>query len=405
MADAIRHLEYLLNLSPNDAELQHRLGWCQEANGEYEASAESLQRAIAAAPDHINSYILLAELLGRRLKQPREAQTVMDAMVAANPNSWQAYLARARFYYGKGMIDAAATDFYKACDLAPQQGEVLLAAAQIALLRGNLAEARAHVPPRLKVDPRNEFLYLALATLEQRAGHHAEAAACLRRGLDALPDSVSLHGQLAEVLLDAGQIPEAQSQHQWVKKNDSSAALAEYLEGRLLMQNGQWPQAIDKLQSARSRQVLAQGLTSNLSVCLGRCYQRLGELDRQVTSYRDAVVQDPANVDARLQLGKSLLAARLSEEAYLELRHLSALPRRPLKPGYCWPALSWTASRKHAWRSGLEGPGGGPEQSCRAQPKPSRPALLGRRPPHAPGRQSSGTGHVARRRGPPSQRN
>ncbi len=117
MADAIDHLKYLLGASPPTSELEHRLGWCQEAEGRYEDSAASFRRAIVLDPAHIDSHILLAELLSRHLKQSEEAAKVMDEMVAANPKSWEAFLARARFHYGHGQLDAAALDVFAASAL------------------------------------------------------------------------------------------------------------------------------------------------------------------------------------------------------------------------------------------------------------------------------------------------
>jgi len=327
--DAIRHLEYLLAVSPNDAELEHQLGWCLEAVGKYEESAKAFVRAIALAPQQIDSYTLLAELLARRLKQPDEATKVMDAMTAANPKAWQAYLVRARFYHGQGQFDAAAADVYKAAELAPQQDEVLLAAAEMALLQGNLTDARNRVNRALQLNPKEERLYRSLAALETRCGHADEAITCLERGLTELPDSVGLHVSLAELYLDKGQANEARKLLDWVRSNRPSPGLVDYLEGRLLMLDGQWPDAIDKLVIARARLGLASEWAGNLCASLGLCHERLGELDEQLTAYREAIVLNPANVQARLQFGKTLLAARLPEEAVVELRYLSTLPQAP----------------------------------------------------------------------------
>jgi tetratricopeptide (TPR) repeat protein len=85
--DAIRHLEYLLPLSADKGLLEHQLGWCQEAMGQYESSANSFRRAIAASPKLHESYILLAELLSSRLNEPDEAPKVMNAMIPADPLS------------------------------------------------------------------------------------------------------------------------------------------------------------------------------------------------------------------------------------------------------------------------------------------------------------------------------
>src|SRR2546422_931655 len=65
--DAREHLEALLQLSAGDAELEHLLGECAEANGQYAQAAGWFAKAVEHAPDRIESYVRQARLLGRRL--------------------------------------------------------------------------------------------------------------------------------------------------------------------------------------------------------------------------------------------------------------------------------------------------------------------------------------------------
>jgi tetratricopeptide (TPR) repeat protein len=327
--DAIRHLDYLLSVDSDQGPLQHQLGWCQEALQRYEQSAASFQRAIKQSPRQIESYILLGELLQQRLDQVEEAAKVMDAMVTANPQSWQAYLARARFHYGRADVESAARDILRASELGPEQTDVLLAAAEVALLKGNLTEARNYVYRGLKLQPENERLYRSLSALEMRANHPAEAIACLRLGLEKLPTSVSLHAQLADVYLDLRQAAEVRPLVEWVEKNGKSPGLTDYLKGRLLMLDGQWSAALDHLLSARERLTVASEWASAVCTSLGGCYDQFGEMDKQLQAYRSAVQLNPGNLTAHLELGKTMLACRMVDDAVVELRNLTLLPHAP----------------------------------------------------------------------------
>jgi tetratricopeptide (TPR) repeat protein len=199
--DAIGHLEYLLKDCADKPKLLYQLGWCQEAAGRYQASEQTFQQAIEGDPGYVDSYVLLADLLQNRLAQPEQAAQVMDKLVAANPQSWQAYLARGRFHFGRGALDAAEADIERANKLAPEQPEVLLAAAEIALLCGHVPAARSYAERGVELHPKNERLYLSLANIEVRSHRPAEAADCLRRGLHALPDSAAVRLQLSGLLL------------------------------------------------------------------------------------------------------------------------------------------------------------------------------------------------------------
>ncbi|HEV3445445.1 MAG TPA: tetratricopeptide repeat protein [Gemmataceae bacterium] len=327
--DGIRHLEYLLKTANDKATLLQKLGWCQQATGQNRASADSFRRAIALAPGQVDSYVFLAQLLWQRLQQPAEAAKVMDSLVTANPQSWQALLARAHYRFGRGQSDRAEADVVAAYQLAPQQKEVILAAAEMALLQGNLTSARTHVPRGMEVYPKNEYLYRGLAALETRFQHLPEAEACLRRGLKELPNSVGLRVQLAEVLLEMDQTDEVKALVSWLQGHGAQGGLVDYLQGRLLTYSGRWQEAADKLTSARAQLGAGSDWQANLSMSLGQCYERLGESELQLLAYRDAVVARGSNVAGRLGLAKALLLCHLAEDAVNELRYLTSLDPPP----------------------------------------------------------------------------
>jgi predicted Zn-dependent protease len=353
LADAVRHLEYLLKAMPHQGDLEHQQGWCQEALGHYKQSAASFRSAIKHAPHQVDSYILLAELLQRRLDQRDEAAKVMDAMVAANPKSWQAYLARARFHYGRGNLDSAGRDILEASKLAPHQADVLLAGAELALLTGNLTLARDFVYRGLKLHPHNERLYRSLATLELRAHHPDEAIACLRLGLEKLPASAGLRVQLAEVYLDQRQPAQARKQLAWVEQNAKSPGLVDYLQGRLLMLDDQWLEAIEKLLSARQQLGLASEWASGICASLGRCYEQIGEPEQQLAAVRTAIMLDAGDLATRLELGKAMLACQMADDAAVELRNLTLLPNAPAET---WVWLAKALIERIRLRPGVKYP-------------------------------------------------
>jgi tetratricopeptide (TPR) repeat protein len=335
--DAIRHLRNLLATAQPKASLEHKLGWCQEAVGNFEESAKSFRRAIADDPAQIESYVLLSELLTRRLKRLAEAAEVIDTMVAANPKSWKAYLARARFGFGNSKYDASAEDIKEAFQLAPEQVEVLLAAAELAFLTGNLADARLYVNRGLALTPKIERLYRSLANLEMRCGHLDEAISCLERGLKELPDSTALRVHLAEAFLDKGQPEKAGALRDWLNRKELAAGVLDYLDGRLLIAKQKWSAAQEKLNAALQKLGLESQWSSNLRMCMGTCHEHLGELDLQVSAYREAVILNPYNVPARLHLGKSFLSAGAPQEAASELLQLTLISEGPPE---AWPFLA-----------------------------------------------------------------
>jgi tetratricopeptide (TPR) repeat protein len=333
-AAAARHLESLTAIYPDRGDLEHKLGWCQEACKEYGLADASLRRAIRKAPAQLENYVLLAELLRSRLQRPEDATEVLDAMVTANPASPGALLARARYYRARGESERADEDTRAAAKLAPKDAEVLLATAEMLFGKGQAKEARDGLERGIELHPADGRLYLALAAVEVQAGRRAAAVAALRRGRKAVPTDREMAPLLADLLIDEGQIDEARALTEAVRKESGPAGVADYLDARLVMRAGRWAEACGRLEKVRGRHGLTAWLVQ-VELSLGQCYERLGETDQALAAYRRAVEQDGSVPLARLGLGAALLTTGNVEGALPELRRLAA----GSAPAEVWPLL------------------------------------------------------------------
>ena len=104
------HLERLRKDHPDDGELAYRLGTSEEALSQYEKAANLYAEAIEHAPEMVEAYARRAALLRDRLKQPGEADRLMDArevvdgvIAATDGQSFRAYLERARYRQAAGL--------------------------------------------------------------------------------------------------------------------------------------------------------------------------------------------------------------------------------------------------------------------------------------------------------------
>src|SRR5262249_22706277 len=134
--EARKTLETLLQSAPNDGELHHLLASCLEALGMYGEAADGYEKAIEQAPSHVESYAALADLLRNLLDRPHQADQVLERLVAHNNRTARAYLIRARFQTESGLLAEAERDINRARELAPDEADVLLAAAEAAQARG-----------------------------------------------------------------------------------------------------------------------------------------------------------------------------------------------------------------------------------------------------------------------------
>src|SRR5262249_49803640 len=159
--DAQVHLHSLLASSPEDGELEYLRGCCLEGTGDYVQAAAWHEQAVQHAPQQLAAYSRLANLLQNRLDQGPRAREVLDRMMTANDQSYQAYLLRARFRHERGLWMRALTDIDRARQLAPSEPNVLLAAADFARVAGTVEETRADLRKGLEVHPRDSRLYMA----------------------------------------------------------------------------------------------------------------------------------------------------------------------------------------------------------------------------------------------------
>lgn len=368
--DAREHLDRLLHGgSAGDSELEQLLGRCHLANGNDREAAAAFRRAIRHAPHQPESYHGLATLLRGRLDardQDAEARAeflailagppqapfpatlawtalhasslhpadrVINALVAANPGAYQAYLTRWR-YRKEFRLPDEGRDVARALELAPDEAEVLLAAAETAYDRNDHAAARAYLAKGLELHPQNWRMYYALAVVERQDGKRAEAVAVLRRGLQAQAGQNDLHDLLVDLLIDRGDLAEAREVIARLRESGVRPARLDHLEARICMQEGDWARAAALLEQARPQLKALPELAVMVNLCLGRCHEELENLDERLAAYGRAVALNPSSVPARLGLASALAALGKTEEAIAEYGGL--LPDAP----QVWSALA-----------------------------------------------------------------
>jgi tetratricopeptide (TPR) repeat protein len=215
--------------------------------------------------------------------------------------------------------------------LAPDDGRVLVTAAELAFQRGRTGEARAAWAEGLKRHPEAVTMYLGLATLELSDNRPEEAVACLSRGLEKYPGNADLLHLLTEAHLARGDLTAAEKVAARARLGSGSDApgVAEYLHARVLAHQGRAGEAIPRLEKALAPQDLPNPLAGRMYVCLAQCYERAGDNDRRIAAYQRAVAVEPSLVPAHLGLATALLAVGKSDEAVSTYRHLSRIPRPP----------------------------------------------------------------------------
>ncbi|WP_165066903.1 tetratricopeptide repeat protein [Paludisphaera rhizosphaerae] len=341
LAAAREHLTVL----PKTGETEQLLGECEEGIGHHEAAAAWYAKARGHAPAQIESYVRLANLLRRRLKDPDGADRIMDAradaggLVATNPKSFRAYLERARYRQEYGLAGGD-EDVRRAADLAPDEADVLFAGAERALARGEHEAARAAFDRLARLHPQDHRPYQGLADLELSAHKPDEAVRWLQKGIEALPGVADLRWRLAEVLVQTGRGDEAGRIVGRLAEEGYPVEMVDYLQARLDVGRNHWVEAARRLEEVVQRlathEVLVpkdqRAFSRQVQLLLGRCYERIGDQERLYDAYRKALDLDPGTYDPlELTIRWSLAAALTSldriDEALTEYERI--LPRAP----------------------------------------------------------------------------
>ena len=284
------------------------LGWCYDADKAYDPAIQALEQAIKINPKQLKSYRLLAEVLQDRLNQPAEALKVMNALVEANGESYEAYLTRARFQRRRGHDKAAESDLRAANERKPDLPEVILEMADSARAQGNFAEAKRLLEDGLKRHPNLSGFYKLLADVNILAKNSNAAIRILEAGLKQAPKSNELTVLLIDLLIDQGQRSEARAKIDALLQAGLKSTLPNYLTARLRIADKQWNEAITLLESVRKDLSPASEWNSRVHVLLGVCYRQIGDHEQELQAFRRGVQAEPTWMTANIGLAEALLS-------------------------------------------------------------------------------------------------
>ena len=316
--------------TPENGELEYLLGQCSEAEGDYSLAARWFKDAIADAPEQIDAYLRLAEVFRNRLSDANAADRVMDAreikagLVASNGRAPRTYLERAR-YRKRYQINGADEDVKHALQLAPNDADVRLIAAEFAIERADFDQARRHLTIGLEQNPGSWRLSDSMASIERRSGNLVKVEERLRRGIETSADPEGrsrLMWVLADVLIDEDKWTDAKALMKRLGQDRVLPELLKYLDARIKAAESNWIEAAAELEAIYPLLVGKSALAYQSALLLGRCYERLGDIDRRYDAFRRAVALEPQATAGQLGRAETLAVMGRHDEAIRSYRNL-----------------------------------------------------------------------------------
>jgi tetratricopeptide (TPR) repeat protein len=317
LTDARHHLSLLLKDAPDDAELCQLMGRCAVAELKFDDAEDGTPgaetwytKAIKLAPDRVDLALEYAGLLRHLMKVPAIANSRIEEMVIANPNSREA-LARASGYFLRfGMVDKAEKHVRNAMELMEKPGledaEILLLAADVARFRNKPYEAAKYLERARKRDPKDARIVQAMAQQRILDGDKKRAADLLQESLKNLPSDPEQLMILAGMFLQAG-VPDWAEQVTSRLGQLKDQATKSCVEAHILMHKESWGAARQILEKLTDRK-LPPHLVVQVPYLLGVCYEQLGNPDQRQAAFQQAVNAAPSIPAVRRALALALLA-------------------------------------------------------------------------------------------------
>jgi tetratricopeptide (TPR) repeat protein len=279
----------------------------------------------AAAPDEIDAYLVLAEVLRRRRDDPELADRVMQQLIVANPDSSDAHLRLGRYDLRQARYDAAIEDFNRALELAPEDPDVILEVADIEISRRDFSRVGALLDLGVKKHPKYGEMYRAMGALALAQGKEGaidEAIKHVLAGLEQAPNSPTLMVFLVDLQLMKRDLDAVKEAIERMRTARFTQEFVDFYEATLAVEQHKWPSAVRQLEGLRPRMTRWPDRIQQINLELGTCYENLGQPDRQAEAYRLVLDADPKSVPARLGHSRALVALGKRKEGVDELQKL-----------------------------------------------------------------------------------
>jgi len=255
--------------------------------------------------------VSLGVLTWRQCRIYADEETLWQATIATNPDSWMAYNNLGIKRRQAGRLDEAITHYKKALEINPRYAEAHFNLGNAFVHVGQPKEAAAQYNQALQLHPRYPAAHANLGAALLEMGRVDEAVAHLREAIAIDPRNAAARGQLGGALARLGRVEEAIVEFQSVLQLEPGSAVAENNLGNILLQSGRLEEAMSHLRQA----VQIEETNPEAHYNLGNVFLRLQRHEEAVTSYSRAVELRPGYARARNNLANAYVQVGRLEEA------------------------------------------------------------------------------------------
>ena len=329
--DAMEHITYLLKEKKDDPELLQLMGQCEEAMGEDENAQKSYEKAIEYSPKQIDTYPRLANLLRKRLNQPKEADNYMQKLVKNNPDTAKAYTYLGSYLLGINSTEDAMKAAEKSLELSPDSSDALMLAARCSMMLDDLEKAEKYARHNMEIHKDSPLNYIVLADIIMRSKDREKALDIYDQGLKETKNAPQILWYKANLQIDLKNLDAAKETIGKLQNAAYTGPMIEYLEARIAYTQKDWGDASRRFEKVRPSLISNPNplLLMQTDLCLGYCYGQLRNVDQQISAYQRVLAVDPFNSPARQGLTEALLNSGRVDEAVQQYSDLIRMRKIP----------------------------------------------------------------------------
>jgi len=320
-------------------ELEGYWGRLLDAEKKPAESISYCRRAVKDSPSAEENYTRLAYLLRaqqdvpleQRDKNRVEADQTIDALVANNPTSSKAHLARWSYRREFSLLDlrgmkepgkiavekAAAEDVDVALSQAPEDVDVLVAKADSEVIQQHRDKAYDYLQQGVK--------------LQTTQGYHGSSDMA---EFNLLWHLATLLLSDAKLSTDENKMAEVEQTIARIRKTRGQPAAADYLDGWLLVHKKEWARAaalLERTRPALAAQQAHRDLIGQIDLYLGQCFEALEEPAQAAAAFQRALEWDNNLPQAHLGLGQAQRLLGRVDDALGNLRKAAETSQNPGK--------------------------------------------------------------------------
>lgn len=341
-SDAEAHLKVLQSAMPDSSEVWYLNGVVAAEMRRAEQAKQSFRRAIRSPQPAPEAFSALAAILEEEKEDPSAVTALYQQMVdSCEPAA--AMRIRAQWYIRNKRFTDALEDIH--AGLKQQPVDAALNTMLVLCLQNTVPSAEAgeytaeqkavidtavehfrKIQSGVTRDPRQ---LLNLAALLWHAGRTKEAVRTLEDGIQNHPRRFQLHSTLSEYLLSEGRTEDARQICRAIPVELISRSEHDYLDGRILMAEEKWNDAVQRLERCIAFAAGQPDLLNRARIALAVSRRHTASSVLTEDAFREVLTQSPDSISGRTGMAAAWMASGKTDLAIAEYRQLLHVPGVP----------------------------------------------------------------------------